>query len=190
VAQVKAKIDDMEIEYISESHLTDAGEVLFSANVSGIQGAVIFKDNRVLVKAGDTIGGNTIKQVDYNFTSSRQGHILFNASSDATPSGLFTLDGLVVKTGDLINGRPLTMWKNPVINNKGEVAFLGMDMGTSLVYSSAVVLASPTVAVASTAGQPSAAVPAKSSFKLMPILIFVGIGCVIVFLWLRSGARK
>ena len=190
VAQVRAKIDDMEIEYISESHLTDAGEVLFSANVSGIQGSVIFKDNRVLVKAGDTIGGNTIKQVAHNFVSSRQGHILFNASSDTTPSGLFTLDGLVVKTGDLINGRPLTMWQNPVINNHGEVAFLGMDTGTSLVYSSAVVLATPTTT--SGAAQASTAMtkaPGKSS-KLIPVLILVGIVCALWFFWPKSQKRS
>ena len=163
---------------------------MFSAIVSGYT-EVIFKDDRVLVKDGDVIGGKPIRSVTLRSVS-KQGHAVFVANIDEKTNGLFTLDGLVATGGDLINGRTYNEWISPVVNSKGDVAFIGMGAAASEVYSYAVVLASPSVAVASAAGQPSAqaATPTKSSFKLLPILIFVGLGCVIVFLWPRGGARK
>jgi hypothetical protein len=188
VATVGSKIEDLEIISFSKVFLTDNGEIVFSAIVSGYVEA-IFKDDRVLVKDGDVIGGKSIRSVSL-LSVSKQGHVVFSANIDEKTNGLFTLDGLVAKSDDLINGRPYNMWISPVVNSKGDVAFIGMGTASSEINSYAVVLASPTVAVASTAGQTSAAAPVKSSFKLIPILIFVGIGCVIVFLWPKSGARK
>jgi hypothetical protein len=191
VAKSGDTLDSLRIERFGSVFLTDNGDVVFSATVSG-GGVAIFKNDRALVKTGDVIGGKTIGVISDQFVSSSDGHIVFEASSNDMPGGLFTLDGLVVKQRDLINGLSLTMWQNLTVNNKGEVAFLGCcDNGTPETVSYAIVLATPAGGTASPTGQ-EATVTAKTGgrSKLIPVLILGSIAGAIFFFWPRKPARR
>src|SRR5262249_14086269 len=106
--------------------INDSGTVAFLGFFTGGRG--IFTPSTLLVQAGDTIGGKTLRFLgDAVFNNS--GTIAFRSDFiGAGGAGVFTQSALLVQTGDTIGGKTLTdlhcFCQSP-INNKGTVAFLG-----------------------------------------------------------------
>jgi len=56
----------------------------------------------------------------------------FSGGDVGTAEGLFTLNSLLLKTTDVIDGRTLIALRSPSVNNDGEVAFSGVTGQTSI----------------------------------------------------------
>jgi hypothetical protein len=99
----------------------------------------------ILAKTGDTIGGKTLTDIVYTKPGlTNLGTVVFNASYSGG-SGIFTQNGLVVKTGNVIDGLTLTGFDANLANNvasindNGEIAFFAsFSDGTK-----AIVMATP-----------------------------------------------
>ena len=92
-------------------------------------GGGIFTPSRLLVKVGDVIGGRTLTSID-DPAINDFGTVAFVGCIDPLAQcfsggrrGLFTQSKLVVETGDVIEGKTVTDFAAPAINNSGKIAF-------------------------------------------------------------------
>ena len=80
----------------------------------------------LLVKTGDTISTREITGLPGNgvFSIASDGRIPFEGQFSGG-SGIFTQDGLLVKTGDSVGGKTLTVTTTPNLSPGGTLVFLG-----------------------------------------------------------------
>ena len=78
-----------------------------------------------VAQTGDTIGGETLTGFSLNrgLSINDSSEVAFEAEVSGE-DGIFTQNRAVVLTGDTVNGRTFIFLNPPVINNKGEVAYL------------------------------------------------------------------
>lgn len=90
-----------------------------------------------VAQTGDTIGGETLTGFSINrpLSINDSGEVAFEAEVSAE-DGMFTQYRAVVLTGVPIDGKTLVFLNPPSINNNGEVAYLGVFVGGSAIYTS------------------------------------------------------
>src|SRR5207248_1630563 len=84
--------------------INNGGTVAFAAGFAG--GTGIFTPTQLLVKSGDTIGGQTLT-TDFNKPAINDGGAVVFKAGIPGGEGIFTQSDLVAKTGDIINGKTL-----------------------------------------------------------------------------------
>lgn len=188
VAKVGSTIENQHIYMLNHIYLCESGEVIFSAGVTNDSGksvsTVIFKENRVLVKEGDTIAGKTLDLI-HSLVANKNGDVAFVGRYDnKTKGGIFTLDSLVAQEGDTVEGKTLQGTSHFVLNAKGDVAFMA-DFTDS---NGGIILARRTTGQGQ--AQPGTSTKPSSSFRIGPVLILVGIMCALWFFWPRAGKRS
>jgi hypothetical protein len=121
--------------------INNGGTVAFWAFFSGGEGIFTTRqsDNpgsqsSLLVKTGDTIGGQTLTVFDHAARINDRGTVAFLGLFPGGEDGIFTQSSLLAKTGDTIGGQTLTGLGRPAINNRGTVAFAGGFSGGSGIF--------------------------------------------------------
>jgi hypothetical protein len=109
-------------------------EILFDAWFAGGEHAVFRGDALLGVLPGEvSIGGHTFA-APRSVWASKQGEIVYFSNDDQRNLGIFTLDGLVAKTGDIVDGKTISYIHpvgHPTISDAGEIAFMaGFSDGT------------------------------------------------------------
>lgn len=108
------------MDFLDAPILNDRGEVVFTASFPAGEG--LFTPNKLLVKSGDTIGGQPLAYVRYPSLNDR-GAVAFLAGFP-NGSGIFTQSKLLVKTGEVIDGQAInTFFAGTSLNERGDVAF-------------------------------------------------------------------
>ncbi|MFV2070518.1 MAG: choice-of-anchor tandem repeat NxxGxxAF-containing protein, partial [Pirellulales bacterium] len=106
--------------------INDNGNIAFKGVFADGEG--IFLDDRLIVETGDTIDGRMLTSVVVGATPfkpslNNNGDIAFVGAFEGG-LGVFTQDGLIVATGDIIDGREVTpVIGQASINNRGDVVF-------------------------------------------------------------------
>ncbi len=118
--------------------MNNLGEIPFIGFFDG--GSGIFTSQELVVQSGGTIDGTTFTDFFDSPCINDLGDIVFKGR---WPLGLYTRDTRLVTAGDVIDGITLTGFSFHVINNAGDIAFLGNHSGGNAVFTPDTVVAQP-----------------------------------------------
>ena len=133
----------------SKIALNDDGFFAWFGNIQG-GGNALFSTDGLIARNGDTVGGKQILILNPNSTgfgpdtnNSRQ---LVSPATISGGSAILSNTGLSVGTGDTIAGKTLsTIVTHPVINDLGQVAFIGNFTGGTGIFLASPVTGGPIV---------------------------------------------
>lgn len=112
----------------------DNDEILFDAWFSDGEHAVFRGDELLGVLPREVSIGSQTFAAPRSVWASKQGEIVYFSNDDQRNLGIFTLDGLVAKTGDIVDGKTISYIHpvgHPTISDRGEIAFMaGFSDGT------------------------------------------------------------
>jgi hypothetical protein len=120
--------------------LNSTDTIAFIGTFAG--GTGIFTQKALLVRSGDTIGGQMLTSFGLPVIDD-SGTVAFFGTYPGG-EGIFTQSSVITKTGDVLSGRKLIGLGQPAMNRSGEVAFAAQFSDGS----SAIVLARPTIVTA------------------------------------------
>ena len=154
IARTGDVIDGHTIIYLGSPAINNVGSIVFTANLSDVSiprclqaatalcTSAILTPTRLLVKTGDAIGGQTLTAIRDPISLNDAGAVAFAAGTVSLDNGavfgqhgIFTLNQLIAKPGDLIDGCTISqigqsgtvaLDPRPEIDNLGSVIFSAM----------------------------------------------------------------
>jgi len=102
--------------------INDLGQVAYSGRVDG--GDAVFLDDKMLFQSGNLIAGREAEFHGEGPVVDRFGKVAFRVRlSDPRTSAIVTQHGIVVESGDVIDGFTIESVESPGINGDGHIAF-------------------------------------------------------------------
>lgn len=133
-------IDGIEATTIFETQVADDGQFVFWGNVGAAEASTfgLFTRDHAIARDGQTIDGKTLITHAPPFVGvpaiNSRGEVAFVALTGVGIQSMFVCDHVLVSAGDTLNGRTVSSFSDPVLNDFGVIAFqVGFTDGSSAI---------------------------------------------------------